>query len=87
MSGGGAAAASVPPAGAGVLQSQCVGNPVGVRCSNLQPSCSPVPCAVPNSQPVKDVRVPGLQVDGKGALALATALVHVAGCGRPVREQ
>mmetsp|Transcript_19724 Transcript_19724/g.41632 ORF Transcript_19724/g.41632 Transcript_19724/m.41632 type:complete len:589 (-) Transcript_19724:922-2688(-) len=29
-------------------------------------------------QPLKDVRVPGLQVNGKGALALAAALVHVA---------
>lgn len=38
-------------------------------------------------QPVEDVRVPGLHVDGKGALALAAALVDVPagsivqGCG------
>ena len=28
-------------------------------------------------QPVEDVRMPGLEVDGKGALALAAALVNV----------
>lgn len=32
---------------------------------------------LPEVQPVEDVRMPGLQVDGKGALPLTAPLVHI----------
>ena len=48
---------------------------------NLKPTHLLLAVVLAQVQEVKDVRVPGLDVDGKGALALAAALVHIPGFG------